>query len=140
MAEIAAALAFVVALATAVQLAWFGPATLTLLAPRGLGLSARLDIVGVTMLLLITFVGWVVLRFSRSYLAGEPGQSRFTGWICATLAAALLLVSAGNLLQLLVAWVATSLCLHRLLLFYPARPAAQRSVTVGDRSHAPHRS
>ena len=127
LAEIAAALAFVVALAAAVQLAWFGPATLTLLAPRGLGLSARLDIVGVTMLLLITFVGWVVLRFSRSYLAGEPGQSRFTGWICATLAAALLLVSAGNLLQLLVAWVATSLCLHRLLLFYPGRPAAQRA-------------
>jgi NAD(P)H-quinone oxidoreductase subunit 5 len=127
LAEIAAALAFVMALAAAAQLAWSGPATLTLLAPRGLGLSARLDIVGVTMLLLITFVGWVVLRFSRSYLAGEPGQSRFTGWICATLAAALLLVSAGNLLQLLVAWVATSLCLHRLLLFYPGRPAAQRA-------------
>ncbi len=127
LAEIAAALALVVALGAAVQLALSGPATLTLLATRGFGLSVRLDIVGVTMLLLITFVGWVVLRFSRGYLAGEPGERRFTGWICATLAAALLLVCAGNLLQLLVAWIATSLCLHRLLLFYPARPAAQRA-------------
>ena len=125
--EAAAALALLVALGSAVQLALSGPATVTFLASRGLGLSARLDIVGVTMLLLITFVGWVVLRFSRSYLAGEPGQTRFTGWICATLAAALLLVCAGNLLQLLLGWVATSLCLHRLLLFYPDRPAAQRA-------------
>lgn len=127
LAEIAAALALVVALGAAVQLALLGPATLALLAPRGLGVSVRLDIVSVTMLLLIGFVGWVVLRFSRSYLAGEPGQSRFTGWICATLAAALLLVCAGNLLQLIGAWIATSLCLHRLLLFYPDRPAAQRA-------------
>jgi NAD(P)H-quinone oxidoreductase subunit 5 len=39
----------------------------------------------------------------------------------------LFLVAANNLLQLLVAWVATSLFLHRLLLFYPGRAAAQRA-------------
>ncbi len=125
--ELAAALSLGIAIASAIQLGLSGPRTLPLLSPAGLGLSARLDIVSVTMLLLITFVGWVVLRFSRSYLAGEAGQARFTGWICATLAAALLLVCAGNLLQLLLGWVATSLSLHRLLLFYPGRPAAQRA-------------
>ncbi len=126
-AEIAAGFTLAVALGATLQLALQGPATLTLATVRGLGLSVRLDIVSVTMLLLITFVGWVVLRFTRSYLDGEPGQGRFTGWICATLAAVLLLVSAGNLLQLLLGWIASNLCLHRLLLFYAERPAAQRA-------------
>jgi NAD(P)H-quinone oxidoreductase subunit 5 len=49
------------------------------------------------------------------------------GWLCLTLASVLLLVLAGNLVQLVVAWVATSLSLHRLLLFYPDRVAAQRA-------------
>jgi len=68
-----------------------------------------------------------VLRYTRRYLDGEARQGAFTGWICATVAAALMLVQSGNLVQLAAAWVATSLCLHRLLLFYPARPAARRA-------------
>ena len=39
----------------------------------------------------------------------------------------LLLVTAGNLVQLILAWIATSLFLNRLLLFYPDRVAAQRA-------------
>jgi len=39
----------------------------------------------------------------------------------------LALVTAGNLLQLVVAWIATSLFLHQLLLFYPDRVAARRA-------------
>ena len=50
-----------------------------------------------------------------------------TGWLCATLAAVLLMVQAGTLTLLVAAWIATSLCLHRLLLFYPDRPGAQRA-------------
>ena len=38
-----------------------------------------------------------------------------------------MVVSAGNLFQLAVAWIATSLFLHKLLLFYPERIAAQRA-------------
>lgn len=91
------------------------------------GLSVRLDIVSVTMLLLVSFIGWVVTRYSRSYLDGETRQGAFHGWLAATLAAVLLLVLSGNLFQLIVAWIAASLCLHRLLLFYPERAAAQRA-------------
>ena len=72
--------------ATAVSSAW-----------AGIGLSARLDAVSVTMLLLVTFVGWIVVRYARTYLDGEARQGAFTGWLCATLAAVLLLVQAGNL-------------------------------------------
>jgi len=47
--------------------------------------------------------------------------------VCATLAAVLVLVQAGNLAQLVSGWIATSLCLHRSLLFYPDRVAARRA-------------
>ncbi|ODT09608.1 MAG: oxidoreductase [Kaistia sp. SCN 65-12] len=123
--EIAAAIAFGAAVAGAFILGLRGPATLDILSWRGLGLTVRLDIVSVAMSVLIAFIGWVVVRFSRTYLLGEPGQARFCGWLAATLASVLTMVTAGNLGQLVVAWIATSLSLHQLLLFYPDRPAAQ---------------
>jgi NAD(P)H-quinone oxidoreductase subunit 5 len=98
-----------------------------LLGAKGLGLSARLDAVSAAMLLLVAFIGWIVVRYARTYLDGEAGQQRFTLWLMATLAAVLLLVQAGNLLQFVLAWIGTSLSLHRLLLFYPERIAAQRA-------------
>ncbi len=104
-----------------------GPGSSPLLGIGPLGLSSRLDVVSELMLLLVSFVGWVVLRYSRTYLDGEERQGAFTGWMCLTLASVLLLVQAGNLTQLFVAWVGTSLALHRLLLFYPDRIPAQRA-------------
>lgn len=104
-----------------------GPATSGLIGLAGLGISARLDAVSAVMLLLVSFVGWVVVRFAGTYMDGEPQQGLFTGWLCATLAAVMLLVIAGNVLQLAVAWIATSLFLHKLLLHYPHRVAAQRA-------------
>ncbi len=123
--EIAAGLAFGAALAGALVLGLRGPSTLDILSWGGLGLTVRLDIISVAMSVLIAFIGWVVVRFSRTYLVGEPGQARFCGWLAATLASVLTLVIAGNLGQLVVAWIATSLSLHQLLLFYPDRSAAQ---------------
>jgi NAD(P)H-quinone oxidoreductase subunit 5 len=91
------------------------------------GQFAGLDAVSLAMLLLVAFIGWVVVRFSRTYLDGEQRQGVFTGWLCFSLTAVMLLVSAGHLGQLFLAWVATSLGLQRLLLFYPARLPAQRA-------------
>lgn len=125
--EIAAMLAIAVAVVCAVILILAGPATSLLLGAFGLGLSIRLDAVSMVMLLLVSFVGWVVLRYSATYMDGEDRQGAFTGWLCATLAAVMLLVLSGNLLQLVFAWVATSLCLHRLLLYYSDRLPAQRA-------------
>ncbi len=79
------------------------------------------------MLALVAFVGWVVLRYAATYLDGEAEQGRFTGWIAATLAAVMLLVTAGNLVVLIAAWIATGVGIHRLLLFYRDRPQAQRA-------------
>ena len=126
-AEVACAAAIVVALASIAQLTAHGAATSPLIGRAGLGLSVRLDSVSAAMMLLVAFIGWVVVRYAATYLDGEARQGAFIGWLCLTLACVLTLVLAGNLTQLVAAWIATSLALHRLLLFHPERVAAQRA-------------
>jgi NAD(P)H-quinone oxidoreductase subunit 5 len=125
--EIAALIAVAGALAAAAGLATLGPRTLLIVGAESFGLSFRIDAVSIIAMTLIAFVGAVVLRFSRSYLDGEARQGAFLGWMCATLAAVMTFVLAGNLLVLVAAWIALSLFLNRLLLFYPERVAARRA-------------
>ena len=111
----------------AVKLIGLGAGTGPAIGLGGLALVPRLDALSATMLLLVSFVGWIVLRFTATYLDGEDGQGRFTGWMCATLGSVLLLVQSGDLVHLVAAWIATSLCLRKLLLFYFGRVQAQRA-------------
>ena len=127
LAEGAALGALVIATASLAILMLRGAGDSELIGWGGIGLSARLDAVSATMLVLVAFVGWIVVRYTRTYLDGEIRQGYFIGWLCTALAAVLLLVQAGNLGQLVGAWIATSVALHRLLLFYPERVAAQRA-------------
>ena len=126
-AELAALISLAIAIASAVLLASGGPATSPVLGVGTIGLAARIDVVSITLLVLVAFVGWIVLRYARTYLDGEARQGRFTGLLGATLAAVLLLVQSATLFQLVVAWIASGALLHRLLLFYPQRPAARRA-------------
>lgn len=106
------------------MLAAHGSLTSPLLGLLGVGVSVRWDPLSAVMFGLVAFVGAVVVQYSRNYLDGDARQGAFMGDLCLTLAAVLLLVTAGNLFQLFLAWVGTSLALHRLLLFYPERPQA----------------
>lgn len=85
----------------------------------------QFDLISIVMGILVAFLGAVVIRFSVRYLEGDSGRTRFLTWMGLTLASVLTLVLAGHLLILLAAWIATSLCLHRLLLYYPERAGAQ---------------
>ena len=76
------------------------------------------------MFLLVSFVGAIVVHYSRNYMAGDPDHGRFTKWLCFTLASVLLIIISGNLVQFALAWIATSIGLGRLLVFYRNRPAA----------------
>lgn len=125
--EMASLVALAVAVLSGVLLLTNGPATSPLLGINSMGISARLDALSAVMLLLVSFVGWIVIRFAATYMDGEAQQGAFTAWLCATLAVVMLLVIAGNLLQLAGAWIATSMFLHKLLLHYPERVAAQRA-------------
>lgn len=120
----AAVVALIAAIGAGVCLALSGPVTAHLPGPLGTVFSLRLDALSVTLLALVVFVGALVLRFSRNYLDGDARQGLFFGELGLTLAAVSLLVTAGNLYLLVAAWIATSLSLHRLLLFYPERRGA----------------
>ncbi|MGJ4890683.1 NADH-quinone oxidoreductase subunit L [Bradyrhizobium sp. HKCCYLRH3099] len=123
----AAALAFAIAVTASLAAAMFGAGRTPLLGAFGLGLSLQLDALAAILIVLVSFIGLVVVRYSRNYLDGDPGQVRFTRWLLLTLAAVLTLPIAGNMVVLFVAWVATSLSLGKLLLFYDTRPAAIRA-------------
>ena len=114
-------LAFATALLAGLAVALHGAASV---APAAWLPAVRFDALSVLMLALTTFLGWVIVRYSRNYLAGDTGQGRYLAWLCLTLAAVWLLVMLNNLLLLCLAWTATSLALHQLLTFYRDRPAA----------------
>ena len=93
-------------------------------AAGALASSVRLDGLTAVMLLLITGIAAVILRFSQRYLDGESGRPRYLRWFLATMACVSLLVVTNNLLVLVLAWTASSLALHQLLTFYDERAAA----------------
>lgn len=127
LAEGASLVALVIALLSAGVAIVRGAGESPLLGAAPFGMSARLDAVSTTMLVLVAFVGWVVTRYARTYLDGEERQGAFHGWLATALAAVMLLVVSGNLVQFGAAWVVVSFCVHRLLLFFPERAAARRA-------------
>lgn len=117
-------LGIAVAAAAAGILTLSGDGATPLLGAGGLGLSVRIDALSVVILAMVSLLALVIGRFSRTYLDGDPRHGIFLGRLAATTAAVEVLVVANNLALLWVAWVATSLCLHQLLVFYPDRPRA----------------
>lgn len=124
-ARFAASATLMAAVLAAAAVAVSGPFDSSLIGAAGIGLHLYFDALTSVMFCVVAFVGWAVVSFSRNYLCGDPEQESFFQRLCLTLAAVLCLVTAGNLFQLALAWIATSLCLHRLLVFYADRPKAQ---------------
>ncbi len=113
-----------------VWVAFNGPVTLPGWSLLSLGswgelrLSFRLDAITSPVLLLVSFLAWVIVRYSQTYLAGEPQQPRYVRSLMLTLAAVSGVVVSNNLGLLVLAWIATSLALNALLTFYADRPQA----------------
>ena len=110
--------------ATTMYFAWNGPLDVVYLKvswPLPIGLGVYIDGVSVVMLVLISFIGFVIFRYSLRYLDGEATQGRFLRWISFTLGAVFLLVVARNLVMFTAAWMLSSLGLHQLLRHYPDR-------------------
>lgn len=126
--ELATLVALALTAAGFVQILAVGAVKLAV--PGGYGLFAiRADFVSLTLAFLVSFIGWVVMRYSRTYLDGEEREGLFHGLMLATLAAVLVFVHSASLLMLAAAAIAVGLGLKRLLLFYPERPEAQRAAT-----------
>jgi NAD(P)H-quinone oxidoreductase subunit 5 len=90
----------------------------------GANALVRSDGVGSLVLILVSFVGWAVVRYSAGYLAGDPRARRYCGRLLATLTAVAMVVVTNNLVVLTIAWLASSLAVHGLLRHFGERPVA----------------
>jgi NAD(P)H-quinone oxidoreductase subunit 5 len=128
LAEYATLAALAFALFGLAQFAAMGPSTFTVLGgPAALMLEAKP--VSLTLTLLVAFIGWVVIRYSRTYLDGEAQEGRFHALMLATLAAVLVFVQSGSLAVLVLSSILVGLGLKNLLLYYADRPEARRAST-----------
>ena len=91
--------------------------------------TLRLDAISVTLAVLVSFIGWIVIRYARRALDGEAREGTFHGLTLATVAAVLVLVQAGNLVVLIASFIAIGIFLRQLLLFYPERDEARRAAS-----------
>ncbi|MDD7909268.1 NADH-quinone oxidoreductase subunit L [Pseudovibrio exalbescens] len=123
--RIATVFALVIAVASALTVPLTGGGTSPLIGAAEFGLSIRLDALSAIMMVLVTFVGAIVVQYSRNYMDGDAQQGRFMAQLSLTVACVLLLVLSGNLVQLIVSWVITSLAFDRLLVFYKERAKAR---------------
>lgn len=80
--------------------------------------------VGLTMLVLNAFMGFVLARASTHMMRGEAQELRFHRRLLITLAATSTTIVSNHLLVFWIGWIGISLGLHHLLLFYPDRPRA----------------
>ena len=91
---------------------------LPLPAPVGWLATAPLNLL---MSVLVSLLGFLVVRFSVRYLAGDAAEQRFRHWLQLCLAAVSLVVISNHLLLFWLGWSIISISLHQLLVCYPER-------------------
>lgn len=130
-----------ISVTSAVAVATNGTLVSPLFGSNGLGASLRLDPLSVLIFSMVSLLAVVIIRFSRTYLDGDEREGLFIGRLCWTIAAVEVLVLSGNFVLFFGAWVATSLSLHQLLIFYSERRGAVVAATkkfvaarIGDAS------
>jgi NAD(P)H-quinone oxidoreductase subunit 5 len=133
---------FVAAAATLIygsQLALSSGAAPLLFSESWSGVSVYYDGISSLMFLMVSFVGWVICRYSVRYLDGDRSQGNYFRWTGFTLGAVSLMVISGNLILFFLAWLMTSVGLHHLLLHSPERSRAVRAawtkftlIRIGD--------
>lgn len=74
-----------------------------------------------TLLLLVSFIAYIVIRYARTNFTSDPDSARFLGWLTLTISAVMLTLVSNHLIIFWLAWVSISLSMHQLLVFYPSR-------------------
>jgi len=98
--------------------------------------ALRLDGLSLTMLGVITGVGFFIHLFASWYMRGEDGYERFFAYMNLFVASMLFLVLGDNLLFLYFGWEGVGLCSYLLIGFYyldPANGLAARKAFVVTR-------
>ena len=82
------------------------------------------DPLSLTMMLIITGVGGLIVLYSMGYMAGEDEERRYFAYMALFVFSMLMLVMGGNLLLLLAGWGLVGLASYLLIGFYHDRPEA----------------
>ena len=80
--------------------------------------SLQVDQLTVTMLLVVTGVGWLIHIYSTAYMRDDPGYRRFFSYLNLFMFFMLLLVLAANYLLMFVGWEGVGLCSYLLIGFF----------------------
>jgi NADH-quinone oxidoreductase subunit L len=83
-----------------------------------LGIDLRLDSLSLTMIFVVTFVGFLIHLYSTEYMASDPGYNRFFACMNLFVAAMLVLVLADNLVLLYLGWEGVGLSSYLLIGFW----------------------
>lgn len=89
--------------------------------------SLNYDNITWSMLVLILGVSFLVHLFSIGYMEGDPHIPRFMGYLSLFTFFMVVLVSAGNLIQLFVGWEGVGLCSYLLINFWYTRIQANKA-------------
>ena len=100
-----------------------------------------LDGLSLTMMLIITGIGFLIHLYATGYMADDPDYSRFFAYMNLFVAAMLMLVLGDNLVVLYLGWEGVGLCSYLLIGFWYTNPengyAARKAFVVtrvGDTS------
>lgn len=98
------------------------------------GFSFYLDALSLTMMFVITGVGFLIHLYSAGYMDDDPGYSRFFSYMNLFVSAMLVLVLADNLVLLYLGWEGVGLCSYLLIGFWYDKPyngyAARKAFVV----------
>ncbi len=83
-----------------------------------------IDQLTVTMMVVVTFVSWMVHIYTIGYMHDDPGYQRFFSYISLFTFSMLMLVMANNFLQLFFGWEAVGLVSYLLIGFWFKRDTA----------------
>ena len=83
-----------------------------------------IDRLTVTMMLVVSFVSWMVHIYTIGYMADDSGYQRFFSYISLFTFSMLMLVMSNNFLQLFFGWEAVGLVSYLLIGFWFTRPTA----------------
>ncbi len=98
------------------------------------GFSFYLDALSLTMMFVITGVGFLIHLYSAGYMDDDPGYSRFFSYMNLFVSSMLVLVLADNLVLLYLGWEGVGLCSYLLIGFWYDKPyngyAARKAFVV----------
>src|SRR5438132_8403270 len=84
----------------------------------GIDFALRIDPLSITMMLIVTWIGFLIHVYATGYMSHETGYTRFFTYLNLFMFMMLLLVLGANYMVMFVGWEGVGLCSYLLIGFY----------------------